>query len=106
MLTWLRQKAAYIILTIGLSVAVTVAFGADQRDIARNCKSGQRAWDTLSGVVHTAYESRSLQVDPATLPPETRKLLVALAPLLEAGAANGHATEARVLDRLGPRPSC
>lgn len=101
-----KHAIAYVLLAVGFIVAVMVSFGADHRDIARNCHSGQRSWDTLSAVVHTAYESRSLSIDPATLPPDTRKLLVALAPLLKASAGSGHQTEHAVLEQLGARPSC
>lgn len=102
----IRHVVAYVILAVGLVATVAVASNADQRDIHRNCRTGQRSWDTLSAVVHTAYETRSLAVDPKTLPPETQKLLAALAPLLKSSAGAGHATEKRVLAELGGRPIC
>lgn len=106
MLTRWKHFAAYLLLVAAFVVAISVSFSADHRDIARNCHSGQRSWDTLSAVVHTAYETRTLQIDPATLPPDTRKLLASLEPLLKASAGNGHQTEHAVLAQLGPRPSC
>lgn len=106
---WVRDRAAYLVLVIGMTVALGVGFSADQRDIARNCRTGQRSWDALSRVINAAYDPSAggLQVDPKTLPPRTRQLLADLAPLLKPpkpGAKNPGRDHA--LSALGPRPAC
>lgn len=111
-----RNQAAYLILTIGFAVSLTLsglsdrrsasrARAQDRRDIARNCIGGQRSWDTLSAVIEEAYSSPAPSVDPKTLPPRTRALLADLQPLFkeQPGVTT---TKERVLARLGARPVC
>lgn len=119
MRAWLKQHRAlvgYLVLAIGMTVAVSLAVRSDRRgrqttqqDIARNCVTGQRSWDALSGVIHTAYESQGFgDVDVAKLPPRTRQLLLDLAPLLKEPPRDrdGLTTKERLLKQIGPRPQC
>lgn len=78
----------------------------EARDVARNCLTGQRAYDALKTTVETAYKPGSLTVKPATLPLATQELLVELRPLLTASAGNGVEREQQILKKLGPRPHC
>lgn len=102
-----------VVLGVGTGVGVAVVqsrriVATEQRDIARNCATGQRSWDVLSKVIHAAYESPQIpNIDPKTLPPRTQQLLLDLAPLLT-DTSNGKpsASEQRVLAQLGDRPQC
>lgn len=108
---WVRDRAAYLVLVVGMTAALGIGFSADQRDIARNCRTGQRSWDALSRVINAAYDPSAggsvSDIDPKTLPPRTRQLLADLAPLLKPpkpGAKNSGKDHA--LAALGPRPAC
>lgn len=109
-MTWLRDRAAYIILVLGMTVALAVGFTADHRDITRNCTTGQRSWDALSRVIAAAYDPNAgggvSSIDPKTLPPRTRQLLADLAPLLKPPKDGTNPGKEHALKALGPRPSC
>lgn len=106
-LRWMIVAAlAAILLLLSTSLPFFALHEANNRSNHIDCLRGQRTWDALSITVHTAYESRTLQVNPRTLPPATTALLAALEPLLKQSATIGRVTEAHILARLGPRPEC